>query len=274
MTSENLKQQLRRLILHQEAQKYTVARLDGSEVQYPHQSDYLTESNLDNAISGVSTGSQFALHTIGIMLAQDKTGLTKAGCIDIDTPRDVENMKAGYALAQRLQQTAKNCGLNAYIEFSGGRGYHLWIFAQTAIKASLMPSCLRAIALQADFEGAVNLKSSKVIHLRYPPGKARLNSWGISSVVIHHKISPRKISIEFLGDKFSSDSSQISPRKISIEFLGEKFSSDSSQISPRKISIEFLGDKLREPVFKYSRALHDFEPIEFQVENKQKEEDI
>ncbi len=152
MTSEQLKKQLRRLILHQEAQKYTRAKLDGSEVKYPHQSDYLTESNLDSAISGVSTGSQCTLSTIGIMLAQDKTGLTKAGCIDIDTPRDAENMKAGYALAQRLQRTAKNWGLNAYIEFSGGRGYHLWIFAKTAITASLMQSCLRAIALQADFE--------------------------------------------------------------------------------------------------------------------------
>ncbi len=152
MTSEKLKQQLRRLILHKEAQKYAIARLDGSEVKYPHQSDYLTESNLDSAISGVSTGSQFTLHTIGIMLAQDKTGLTKAGCIDIDTPRDAENMTAGYALAQRLQQTAKNWGLNAYIEFSRNRGYHLWIFSKTAITASLMQSCLRAIALQADFE--------------------------------------------------------------------------------------------------------------------------
>ena len=152
MTSEQLKKQLSRLILHQEAQKYTRAKLDGSEVKYPVQSDYLTDSNLDSAISGVSTGSQFALHTIGIMLAQDKTGLTKAGCIDIDTPRDAENMKAGYALAKKLQQTAKNCGLNAYIEFSGNRGYHLWVFSKTAITASLMQSCVRAIALEADFE--------------------------------------------------------------------------------------------------------------------------
>ena len=144
MTSEKLKQQLRRLILHKEAQKYARARLDGSEIQYPHQSDYLTESNLDSAISGVST--------IGIMLAQDKTGLTKAGCIDIDVPRDAENMTAGYALAQRLQQTALKCGLNAYIEFSGLRGYHLWIFAKTAVTASLMQSCLRAICKEADFE--------------------------------------------------------------------------------------------------------------------------
>ncbi len=179
MTSEQLKQQLRRLILHKEAQKYAIARLDGSEVKYPHQSDYLTDSHLDSAISGDRTGSHFALRTIGIMLAQDKTGLTKAGCIDMDVPRDAENMTAGYALAQRLQQTAKNCGLNAYIEFSGNRGYHLWIFAKTAVTASLMQSCLRAIAQEADFEAkeifpnaipeskciklpsAVHLKSSK-----------------------------------------------------------------------------------------------------------------
>ena len=144
MTSEKLKQQLRRLILHDNAQKYTLARLDGSEVKYPHQSDYLTDSILGSAIRGD--------RTIGIMLAQDQTGLAKAGCIDIDTPRDAVDLTSAYALAKKLQEKAKNYGLNAYIEYSGNRGYHLWIFSKTAVTVSLMQSCLRAIAKGADFE--------------------------------------------------------------------------------------------------------------------------
>ena len=86
------------------------------------------------------------------MLIQDKTGLTKSGCIDIDTPRDAKDLTEGLTLAQRLQEIALKSNLKAYIEFSGNRGYHLWIFSEKLITAPLMQNCLKHIASLANFE--------------------------------------------------------------------------------------------------------------------------
>ena len=144
MIPNAIKAQYHRLILHKDAQRYAEAFKQGNEVKYPHQKNYLSETELEKAIKGNLT--------LGIMLIQDKTGLTKAGCIDIDCPRDAEDLTQGLALAKRLQETAQKCDLKAYIEFSGNRGYHIWIFVKKAITASLMQSVLKAIAKKAEFE--------------------------------------------------------------------------------------------------------------------------
>lgn len=150
---KDLISQYYRLILHSEAQKFTLAVKQGNEVKYPHQQNYLSEADLIQAIEGEKT--------IGIMLSQDKTYLTKAGAIDIDIPRDAKNLSEGLALAQRCSETALKLNLRGFIEFSGSRGYHLWIFANKPIYASLMQNCLKAIteggrlrliASQANFE--------------------------------------------------------------------------------------------------------------------------
>ena len=96
-----------RLILHSEAQKFTLAVKQGNEVIYPHQQNYLNEADLTLAIEGKKT--------IGIMLSQDKTYLTKAGAIDIDIPRDSENLVTCLALAQRLQETALKLNLRGFL---------------------------------------------------------------------------------------------------------------------------------------------------------------
>lgn len=144
MITTEIQNQLYRLILHSEAQKYTIAKLEGKEVKYPHQKNYLTEAELEQSIKG--------LRSLGIMLIQDKTSLVKAGCLDIDCPRDGEDLTQGLALAKRLQKIALKSNLRAYIEYSGNRGYHFWIFAEKAITASLMQSVLKTIANQANFD--------------------------------------------------------------------------------------------------------------------------
>jgi len=141
---KDLISQLHRLILHDSAQKFAIAKLEGNEIHYPHLPNNLNKADLIQALEGKKT--------IGIMLAQDKTYLCKAGCIDIDIPRDSENLVTGLALAQRLQEIAFKLNLRAYIEFSGNRGYHLWIFANKPIYAVVMQNCLKAIATQANFE--------------------------------------------------------------------------------------------------------------------------
>jgi replicative DNA helicase len=137
--------QLKKLILHESAQKYALAvNKHGNEVKYPHQQNYLTEADLTATVEGGKT--------IGIMLSQDKTYLTKAGAIDIDIPRDAKNLTEGLALAKRLQEIALKLNLRAYIEFSGSRGFHLWILANKPIYASLMQSVLKAISFKANFD--------------------------------------------------------------------------------------------------------------------------
>jgi replicative DNA helicase len=157
MITKELIKQYYRLILHETAQKYAIARLEGKEVKYPHQViykqisgkeekeyKYLTYEKLEKSIKGD--------RSLGVMLNQDKTGLCKSGCIDIDIPRDAKDLKEGLALTQRLQEIALKSNLRAYIEFSGNRGYHLWIFANKPVIGEVMQNCLRAIAQLANFE--------------------------------------------------------------------------------------------------------------------------
>lgn len=157
MITKKLIEQYYRLILHETAQKYAIAKIEGKEVKYPHQViykqvegkeeteyKYLTDKDLISSIKGDCS--------LGVMLIQDKTGLTKSGCIDIDIPRDAKDLTEGLTLAQRLQEIALKSNLKAYIEFSGNRGYHLWIFANKPVTGELMQKCLKHIALKANFD--------------------------------------------------------------------------------------------------------------------------
>lgn len=134
-----------RLILHSEAQRFAIAVIEGNEVKYPHQSRHLTEADIIKSIEGKLS--------LGVMLlTHNSPYLTKSGCIDIDTPRDAKDLIEGLALAKKLKDIALECNLRAYIEFSGNRGYHLWIFVNKPVTGELMQKCLRAIALRAKFE--------------------------------------------------------------------------------------------------------------------------
>lgn len=157
MITQELIKQYYRLILHETAQKYAIAKIEGNEVKYPHQViykqslgkeeteyKYLTHEQLTASIEGKLS--------LGVMLIQDKTGLTKSGCIDLDSPRDFKTLNEGLALAKKLREIALKSNLRAYVEFSGNRGYHLWIFANKPVTGELMQNCLNQIALNANFE--------------------------------------------------------------------------------------------------------------------------
>ncbi|MBD2395956.1 hypothetical protein H6G11_17055 [Cyanobacterium aponinum FACHB-4101] len=142
---KDLISQYYRLILHSEPQRFAIAVKEGNEVKYPHQKDCLTEADIVKSIEGKLS--------LGVMLLTDNSPyLAKAGCIDIDTPRDSKDLIEGLTLAKKLKQIALESNLKAYIEFSGNRGYHLWIFVNKPITGELMQKCLRAIAVKANFE--------------------------------------------------------------------------------------------------------------------------
>lgn len=163
-------EQYYRLLLHEHSQRYATAYFEDNEIHYPHAKNDLTQNEVENSIEGKTS--------LGVMLIQKTTSKVKAGCIDIDTPRDALNMVEGLALAQKLQETALKLGLTAYIEFSGNRGYHLWIFSDKPVLASVMIDCLKVVAQKADFSAEEifpnhRSKESKCIKL---PGTTHLKS--------------------------------------------------------------------------------------------------
>ncbi len=198
MITAELIEQYRRLILHSEGQKYAIAVKQGNEVKYPHQQNYLSEAELNLALKGD--------RSLGIMLAQDKTSLVKAGAIDIDCPRDAKDLTEGLAKAKRLQESALKFNLRGYIEFSGLRGYHFWILVERAVTASLMQSVLKAIANEANFEALEifpnSIPESKCIKL---PGVIHLKS-GIRCGFVDEDFEPLNptISIEKQASRMAS----------------------------------------------------------------------
>lgn len=132
-----------RLFVHSEAQKYSIAKLDNKEINYPHQKGYLTESDLVASIKGDKS--------LGLILCQDKTNITKSGCIDIDIPRDCKDLSEALLIAQNIVKEGSELGINLYIEYSGNRGFHIWVFLEKAVTPKLIKDCLESIALRANF---------------------------------------------------------------------------------------------------------------------------
>jgi len=132
-----------RLFIHESAQKFTIAKLDNNEVFYPHQKGYLTESDLVASIKGNKS--------LGLILCQDKTNITKSGCIDIDIPRDCKDLSEALSIAQNIVKEGSELGVNLYIEYSGNRGFHIWVFTEKAVTPKLIKDCLESIALRANF---------------------------------------------------------------------------------------------------------------------------
>ena len=133
-----------RLFVHPERQRWAIGLLHGGEVLYPHQNRPLQQSDLAMHLRGD--------RTVGILLVQPGSDRVKAGCIDIDCPRDAENLASALDVAQNLQQSAIALGLQTEVEFSGRRGFHLWLFSATPVSAVTMQEALGAIATAARFE--------------------------------------------------------------------------------------------------------------------------
>ncbi len=137
-----LTDELNRLILHPQRQKWAKAVQAGGEIKYPHQSQPLTPDILDKHLSGALT--------VGVMLVN--TNITKAGCLDIDCPRDARNLREGLQIARRIQKIAAERNLKTYSEFSGNRGWHVWLFSAQPVTGNVMIAALDRLAKLADFQ--------------------------------------------------------------------------------------------------------------------------
>jgi len=142
MEPNPIAQHLKRLILHEADQYYAVQKGD----EYYPVTGTLTEEDLAAHLSGRKT--------LGIKLIQPRTLLVKAGAIDFDTPRtDRPGFTAAWEAANGVKVAAYRRGIPAYMEFSGRRGWHLWIFSQEPIPAATMRELLAGLAEEAGCSG-------------------------------------------------------------------------------------------------------------------------
>ncbi|MGI0482683.1 DnaB-like helicase C-terminal domain-containing protein [Geminocystis sp. CENA526] len=174
---KKLIEQYYRLIIHSEAQKYSIASMNKSEIKYPHKAIYdddgklieyiyLTESELLASIEGKKS--------LGLILCKDKEGISKSGCIDIDIPRDCKDLGEALTIAQNIVKEGYVLGVNLYIEYSGNRGFHIWVFLEKAVTPKLIKDFLKSISLRANFtpqeifpkDVNSNIKLPCTIHLK------------------------------------------------------------------------------------------------------------
>lgn len=140
---DQIQTQLYRLILHNQDQKWALAVKRGSELIYPHQTTPLTPEEVLAHIE--------CKITLGVMLLQTGTNTAKAGCIDIDIPRDAPTLKDALEIAYKVKKAALEKGLDTYIEFSGNRGFHVWLFALSPLPGKTWRLALEKIATLAGF---------------------------------------------------------------------------------------------------------------------------
>jgi replicative DNA helicase len=144
-TTTQLIQQLYRLILHEHQQLYAVWQsTDVLQSQYDR---VLTPDVVEAHLQG--------RQTVSVRLLQPGTNTAKAGCIDFDAPKDgsdTEALQAVLAQAQKVQQVATDRGLPIYLEFSGRRGFHLWLFADTSLPGTTWIKALQNLCYLSGYK--------------------------------------------------------------------------------------------------------------------------
>lgn len=134
--------QLYRLILHHQNQLYALQSADGKA--YPLQKGFLSPDLVQQHLEGKIT--------LGARLLQQGTNTAKAGCVDIDCPRDAQTLLEALAVARKIQDAAEARGLNAYLEFSGARGFHVWVFAGQPLPGKTWIPALKNLAAAVGFQ--------------------------------------------------------------------------------------------------------------------------
>ena len=136
--TNEIAQHLKRLILHEADQHYAEQHGD----QYLPAPRTLTDEDLEKHLAGK--------RTLGIKLIQPRTLLVKAGLLDLDAQSaNRADLEASLEDACRAQQAARDLGLTTAIEFSGRRGWHVWVFSQPPIPAASMRELLAGLAQRA-----------------------------------------------------------------------------------------------------------------------------
>ena len=140
-TTEQIAEQLERLVVHKVGQLYAVQSEDGLKY-HSMKEKQLSDNILESHINGG--------FTIAVKLLQQRTQMTKAICIDFDNDGK-KTLKEMYEYAQQIAEVFQKYGLKAQLEFSGRRGFHLWLFFEAPITGILARQLVYDVCAVASF---------------------------------------------------------------------------------------------------------------------------
>ena len=174
--------QFYRLILREERQLYALQKKDGAYIS--QKSKELKPADVEKHIEGEIT--------VAAKLIEPDTNRAKVAAVDFDGSKD--GLEELYNLPRQIQQAAEQLGIDSYIEFSGRRGFHLWIFLDTALPAKTIRRAIKALCLQTGYEPKEIFPCSDTITAE---GKGESN--GIKLPYALHKASGKQSG--FLADE-------------------------------------------------------------------------
>lgn len=140
-TTEQTAEQLKRLVVHEEGQLYAVQSDDGLNYHSMREKQ-LANNDLESHVKGDIT--------IAVKLLQQRTQMTKAICIDFDNDGK-QILKEMYEYSQQIAEVFQKYGLKTQLEFSGRRGFHLWLFFEAPITGALARQLVYDVCAVAGF---------------------------------------------------------------------------------------------------------------------------
>lgn len=132
-------------------------------------------------------------YTISIQLIQPGTNMVKAGAIDIDSHSGSEGILDALKKANKIKETANNFNIPVYLEFSGRRGFHVWVFCNGVIQAHIMRRLLLFLIIISKIDDVEIFPTGDMIYvkenlswdgtgykpIKLPFGKHREGSWSV-----------------------------------------------------------------------------------------------
>lgn len=116
----------------------------------------------------------------------------RSGKISADTKRQI--MRERTYLISRIKELGQQMGMEALVEFSGGKGFHFWYFFDPSIPAKLAKQALEVIASPVS-------KDVSTFHLEVFPKQDQLSGKGFGNLVklplgVHRLTGKRSVFLE------------------------------------------------------------------------------
>lgn len=229
---------------------FALQRTDGS---YGPASMEFSESMLDDHLDGDITTGQYAVNPV------DNT--VKFAAIDNDIEDDVvidsrDDLDPAFQAALEQKRRAIELGIDAsscWLEFSGRRGYHLWVFFDPPIMAAKAKALLEYIAdgtpqeKEKEENPGVQIENG---HTEVFPKQVRLSEKGYGNLIktplgIHQKTGNRMVFVKEDGEPYQDQAApiraaarnRVSPE--TVDAILEEHEEDISEIEKQSSTASF-----------------------------------
>ena len=189
------------LILREKGQLYALQNEKGAYIS--QKSKGLKPTDMEKHIEGKIT--------VAAKLIEPGTNRAKVAVVDFDGLED--DLEDLYQLPRQIQLEAEQLGIDSYIEFSGRRGFHLWIFLDSALPAKTIRRAIKALCLQTGYEPKEIFPCSDTITA---DGKRESN--GIKLPYALHKVSGKRSGFLADGVEWEDGYPIIQPAELMADF--------------------------------------------------------